>query len=158
MKEYNYTINGKKYTVVINSVNGDLARVNVNGKDYEVVTDHAALKAAPAPKVQPAPTRPAAADKSAAPSNTPGPSQVLAAAPSPSQASGGKTVTAPLPGVITGISVSVGDSVKTGQTVASLEAMKMENAIECECDGTVRAVHVQKGDSVLEGAAIMTIG
>ena len=48
--------------------------------------------------------------------------------------------------------------VKAGQTVAVLEAMKMENDIQAECDGTVTAVKVAKGDSVLEGAVIVTIG
>jgi biotin carboxyl carrier protein len=48
--------------------------------------------------------------------------------------------------------------VKAGQTVAVLEAMKMENDIQAECDGTVTAVKVAKGDSVLEGATIVTIG
>jgi biotin carboxyl carrier protein len=63
-----------------------------------------------------------------------------------------------LPGVIIAVKVNVGDAVKAGQTVAVLEAMKMENDIQAECDGTVTAVKVAKGDSVLEGATIVTIG
>ena len=69
----------------------------------------------------------------------------------------GKTVVAPLPGVIIGVKVSVGDVVKAGQVVAVLEAMKMENDIQAEFDGTVTAVNVAQGDSVLEGAAIVII-
>ena len=72
-------------------------------------------------------------------------------------AASGKTVTAPLPGVIIGIKVTVGDVVKAGQVVAVLEAMKMENDIQAEFDGTVTAVSVNQGDSVLEGAAIVVI-
>ena len=64
---------------------------------------------------------------------------------------------APLPGVIVEVSVKVGDTVKQGQQVAVLEAMKMENAIEAESAGTVTAIHVSKGDSVLEGAPVVTI-
>lgn len=67
------------------------------------------------------------------------------------------TVICPLPGVIIGISVKVGDNVVPGQRVATLEAMKMENAIEAESSGVVKAIHVNVGDSVLEGAKIVTI-
>ena len=60
--------------------------------------------------------------------------------------------------MILSINVNVGDSVKAGQTVAVLEAMKMENEIQAEFDGTVTAINAAKGDSVLEGAAIVTLG
>lgn len=69
----------------------------------------------------------------------------------------GKKVVAPLPGVIIGVKVGVGDVVKAGQVVAVLEAMKMENDIQAEFDGTVTAVNVAQGDSVLEGAVIVEI-
>ena len=76
----------------------------------------------------------------------------------PAATGAGKPVTSPLPGVIVEISVKVGDAVKAGQQVAVLEAMKMENAIEADHAGTVTAIHVNKGDSVLEGVPIVTIG
>ena len=66
-------------------------------------------------------------------------------------------VKAPLPGVILSISVKVGDTVKAADTVAMLEAMKMENAIRAGRDGKVTAINAQPGNSVLEGAAIITI-
>lgn len=69
----------------------------------------------------------------------------------------GKAVVAPLPGVIIEIKVGVGDVIKAGQVVAVLEAMKMENDIQAEFDGTVTAVNVNQGDSVLEGAVIVVI-
>lgn len=69
----------------------------------------------------------------------------------------GKNVTAPLPGVIISIKVNAGDAIKAGQTVAVLEAMKMENDIQAEHDGIVQSVNVEKGDSVLEGTTIVTI-
>ena len=72
-------------------------------------------------------------------------------------AASGRAVVAPLPGVIVGIKVSVGDVVKAGQVLAVLEAMKMENDIQAEFDGTVTAVNVTQGDSVLEGAVIVMI-
>lgn len=59
--------------------------------------------------------------------------------------------------MILSVNVAVGDKVKAGQKVAVLEAMKMENDIESDFDGTVTAIHVNKGDSVLEGAKIVSI-
>lgn len=73
------------------------------------------------------------------------------------KAASGKTIIAPLPGIITEIKVKVGDTVKNGQTVVVLEAMKMENDLLSEMDGTVRSINVEKGDSVLEGAVIITL-
>ncbi|MBQ6243627.1 MAG: acetyl-CoA carboxylase biotin carboxyl carrier protein subunit, partial [Bacteroidales bacterium] len=79
-----------------------------------------------------------------------------AAAPKPAGA--GKIIESPLPGVIISVDVKEGQAVKRGQKVAVIEAMKMENEILAECDGTITAVHVKQGDSVLEGADIVTIG
>ena len=67
------------------------------------------------------------------------------------------TIQSPLPGIITEVTVKVGDKVSIGQTLAKLEAMKMENSIEAEVNGSVTEVYVSKGDSVLEGTALMKI-
>lgn len=67
-----------------------------------------------------------------------------------------KEITAPLPGVITNIKVKAGDSVRSGQVVAVLEAMKMENDLLAARDGTVKEIKVEKGEGVLEGAVIIT--
>ena len=69
----------------------------------------------------------------------------------------GTDINSPLPGVIIEVSVKEGQAIKSGQKLAVLEAMKMENDIVAEKDGTVTAIHVHKGDSVLEGAKIVTI-
>lgn len=66
-------------------------------------------------------------------------------------------VKAPLPGVIVQITAKVGDTVKASDTVAILEAMKMENAIHAGRDGKVAAINVNPGDSVLEGTTIITL-
>ena len=146
MKTYRFKINGNEYNVAINSVDGTNASVTVNGTDYQVE-----LENAPAAPVQTAPAAaPVAAPAPAAPA--------ASAAPKPAASGAGKAVTSPLPGVIIAVKVNVGDSVKAGQEVAVLEAMKMENSIEATQAGTVTAIHVAKGDSVLEGAAIVTIG
>lgn len=67
-------------------------------------------------------------------------------------------IKAPLPGVMIAVNAKIGDVVKAGQEIAVLEAMKMENSIEATIDGTVTAVHVKEGDSVLEGDTVITIG
>ena len=66
-------------------------------------------------------------------------------------------VCSPLPGVMIGIRVNAGDKVRVGSALAVLEAMKMENTIESEYDGTVVETYVSKGDSVLEGTPLMKI-
>lgn len=150
MKTYRFKINGNEYNIDINSVAGNIADVTVNGRTYQV-------------EMEDAPAVPAgAAPASAAPAGAVVPAQAAAPARTASQAqtpanASGKPVTSPLPGVIIAVKVNVGDVVKTGQELAVLEAMKMENSIEATHDGTVTAVHVAKGDSVLEGAAIVTV-
>ena len=155
MKEYKYKVNGVDYTVNINSVEGNMANVTVNGVSYNIEMEKpvAAPKATPAPKAAPAP---AAAPK-AAPAPAPAPAPKAAPAPAAAPA-GGKALKAPLPGVIKDIKVAVGDQVKEGQVVLILEAMKMENEINAECDGTITAIFVNKGASVLEGTVLLTIG
>ena len=143
MKTYRFKINGNDYEVTVNTVEGGVADVTVNGTPYKVEMENAP---AAAPAVQTAPAVPV--KQTVAP---------VQAVPAPA-AGAGKSLTSPLPGVIVSVNVNVGDVVKAGQTVAVLEAMKMENDIQAECDGTVTAVKVAKGDSVLEGAVIVTIG
>ena len=145
MKTYKFKINGNGYEVAINSVEGQTASVTVNGTPYTVELEEAPA-AAP---VQAAPVQAAPAPAAA---------QAPAAAPAAASSGAGKAVTSPLPGVIIAIKVNVGDVVKAGQEVAVLEAMKMENSIEATHDGTVTAINVSKGDSVLEGAPVVTIG
>ena len=67
-------------------------------------------------------------------------------------------VRAPLPGTINDIKVAVGQEVAKGQTVVVLEAMKMENNIDSDRAGKVLEVKVAKGDTVMEGSILVTIG
>ena len=149
MKQYKFKINGNQYNVDINSVEGNIASVTVNGTSYQVELENA--PAAPAAPVQAVPVQTPVTNAPAAPVQA-------AAAPKPAAPAAGKPVTSPLPGVIIAVKVNVGDTVKAGQEVAVLEAMKMENSIEAVQDGTITAIHVAKGDSILEGASIVTIG
>ena len=144
MKTYKFKINGNEYNVEIGSVEGNIADVTVNGASYKVEMDTPVN-----PVVQNSPAAPQT-DK---PAPAPAPAAAVPAAP----AGAGKAVTSPLPGVIIEVSVKEGQAVKTGQKVAVIEAMKMENEIQASSDGTVTAVLVNKGDSVLEGAEIVKI-
>lgn len=146
MKSYKFRINGNEYNVDINSVEGNIADVMVNGASYQVEMENA-----PAPVQKPA-QAPAAAVASTGSATTTTPAPKAAAS-----AGAGKPVTSPLPGVIIEVSVKEGQTVKAGQKVAVLEAMKMENEIQAPADGTVTAILVNKGDSVLEGAEIVKI-
>lgn len=136
MKQYSFTINGTAYDVTIQSVEDGKADVTVNGTPYQVQ-----LGESVSPEVtrndQPAP-------QAAAPQESP-------------EATGGVPVPSPLPGVIIEIAVKEGQAVRAGEKLAVLEAMKMENEICAPKDGTVTAIHVSKGDSILEGAPVVTL-
>ena len=138
MKEYKFKINGKEYQVAIGEAEGKNLTVNVNGADYQVELENAPVK-----------------NKADAPAGTAPTPAAPAAAPKPAGA--GEKVNSPLPGVIVEVSVKEGQAVKAGQKVAVLEAMKMENEIPAPKDGTITAIHVNKGDSILEGAPIVSI-
>ena len=110
--------------------------VTVNGTAYEItleVVDAADVKATPA-----------------APAAAPAPAPVAAPA-------GGETVTSPMPGTILNVNVQFGATVKKGDVLMILEAMKMENEIMAPCDGTIASVNVQKGSSVETGAVLCVI-
>lgn len=138
MTSYKFKINGKPYEVSVNSVKDGIADVNVNGVNYNVEIENA-----------PAETPVAAAMKT--PEQN---AHTLASASDTviTPAAGGKKVTSPLPGVVIELCVTEGEAVKRGQKLLVLEAMKMENEILAESDGTILKIFVNKGDTVLEGA------
>ncbi len=147
MSKYQYKVNGIDYIVEIEDIEGNMAKVNVNGKafDVELATP---VKSKPSPaKVKP----------QSAPQAAPAKENTRAKKPKAAEGTGAK-VLAPLPGTILDVKVNVGDTVKSGDTVIILEAMKMQNNIEAECDGTITSILVTKGDTVMEGAALVTIG
>ena len=131
MKEYKLNINGNDYQVAVNDLNGHRADVTVNGTNYTVTLDQGkAVAAKPVAAAAPAPAQPAPA---------------VAAKP----AAGGGAVKSPLPGVILDI--------KVGQRLMVLEAMKMENNVDSDKEGTVAEIRVGTGDSVLEGDVLIVI-
>ncbi|MDR0732688.1 MAG: biotin/lipoyl-binding protein [Dysgonamonadaceae bacterium] len=137
MKSFKYTINGSVYKVIINSIEGTMAEVEVNGTPYKVEMNKPAQKQVVTIK-RPAQTM------------TPPVAR-------PQTSTGSGALKSPLPGVILDIVCKQGDAVKKGQKVMVLEAMKMENAINADRDGVIKEVKVNKGDSVLEGADLIII-
>ena len=143
MAEYRYRINGHTYNIEIGAENGGTIEVNVNGKVYTVERQEISTTADMAPKSIPVQKTAALLKDTARPASTP---NVQATAPSAPDANTA-AVTAPLPGTIISIKVKPGDKVTANQTVAVLEAMKMENEIVAPVDGVITFV-ASKGASV----------
>ena len=144
MKEYKYRINGNLYTVKVGDIDNNLAKVEVNGVPYKVE-----LEKTDKPVTIVSKPRPSAAPRTDSGAKVIAKPQVAAGA--------GYQVKAPLPGVVVGIQVKVGDVVKASDTVIMLEAMKMENAIHAGRDGKVSSITVSVGDSVLDGGVLITL-
>ncbi|MBR6346480.1 MAG: biotin/lipoyl-binding protein [Bacteroidales bacterium] len=181
MKTYSLKINGKEYEVSIDRGEGNKVAVKVNGVDYEVELAGGAsagvsggnpaagnVPQAGVPDGVPVANNvpqagvpdgvPAANNvpQAGVPGGTSTPYKVPTGTPAGGATEGVKVVS-PLPGVIIEVSVREGQQVSAGQKIAVLEAMKMENEISAPKAGTVTAILVQKGDSLLEGATIATI-
>ena len=150
MRTYSYNVNGAQYDVTIESIQGQVAKVNVKGVAFDVEMLGAPIAEGDLPAAAPAATSAAAPAATTAPTAAP-------ATPAKGAAGAGTPVKAPLPGVVTKVLVANGQSVKKGDTVVVLEAMKMENNITAECDGTVSGVCCAAGDSVMEGTTLVTI-
>ena len=116
--------------------------ITVNGRSYDVQVEELAA-GAPAPVAAPAPAAPVPAP--------------AAAAPAPAAAEGSVRVESPMPGGIWEVKAVVGAAYKAGDTLIVLEAMKMENDIVAPVDGTVTAIHVNKGDSVDTGSLLVSM-
>lgn len=148
---YTFIIDNQRYSVQVGAIVGNQAQVVVNGQPISVTIEgQSAVQMAPAPVAAPIP----AAAPAAAPS-TPA-AAPAAQAPAPA-VQGAGVITAPIPGLIVDIRVKAGDSVLAGETVAVMEAMKMENNLTTPVDGTVIEVRAQKGGEVATGDVIMII-
>lgn len=145
MKQYKFIINGNDYQVDILNVEDNVADVEVNGTPYKVELDKE-MKVSKTPKIVQAKTVPST-EVSPATSKT----------ASPTAAKGSGTIKSPLPGAIIDIYVKVGDTVKIGQQLLMLEAMKMENNIDSDKEGKILDIKVSKGDNVLEGDVLIVI-
>ena len=146
MKKFKLTIHGNQYDVNIASVEDNIAEVEVNGTNYKVEVDKV-IQQTKTPKIVRQP---------AIPSTDSHPS--VARTSSPSTPKGAGHIKSPLPGVILELFVKEGDMVKKGQKLLCLEAMKMENNIDSDKDGKIIKINANKGDSIMEGDILVTIG
>lgn len=144
MKVFKYKINGSPYRVVVQHSDSESVELEVNGTPYRVELDQKDKK--PLSQIQ----RVTKSTSTSEPISTSKPAVVP-------KASTGSSVKSPLPGVVLEIKVSVGDTVKTGDVIMVLEAMKMENNIQADADGVVAKISVEKGASILEGAELIVI-
>jgi len=149
MKEFTFKINGAEYKCAVEEIEAGKTNVTVNGKVYTVETE---VPAQPVAAPKPAAPKPAAAPaaKPAAPK---------AEAPkSAAPVAGGVQVKSPLPGSVIKVLVSEGQAVKKGDTLLTLESMKMENAIMAEQDGTVKQIAVTPGQNVMQDDLLVVLG
>lgn len=148
MKEYKFKINGNAYKVAVENIEDGIATVSVNDTEYKVELEgDTSGEPKPVKPVQVSPATYQATPQAA-------PAKVSA----PAAASGSETtMKSPLPGVILDVKVREGDSVREGQTVMILEAMKMENNIDASKSGVIKRIIKRTGDSVMEGDLLLTI-
>ncbi|MEJ2068503.1 MAG: biotin/lipoyl-binding protein [Deltaproteobacteria bacterium] len=144
MKRFELTVGGKEYQIDIEKFDGKQAVVKVDGRSYEVDVRKAAEAV-----LSPSPTPPPAGADREVPPEPP-------LAPIASVPSGGQ-VTAPMPGMVLEIMVSVGDGVAAGTPVVKIEAMKMENEIPAPVSGTVKEIRVKVGDRVSTDETLLVI-
>ncbi len=145
MKKYKFTIHGNEYDVHIQNVEDNIIDLEVNGSAYKVEVDKV---------IQPAKTPRLVRSRVIPPAEA-----------KPEEGTGVKTphppagkINSPLPGTVINIFVKEGDTVKIGQKLMILEAMKMENNIDSDKDGKVTAIYVRPGQSVMEGDTLIEIG
>ncbi len=138
MKKFKFKIQGNAYDVQVHSFEDNIAEVEVNGSIFQVEVSQE-IKAAKTPKLV----------RSAQPIT-----KIDSLKPAVSL----NKVQSPLPGIIILIKVKVGDTVKKGQVIMTMEAMKMENNILAEQDGTVKSIFAMEGKSVLQGDVLAEIG
>ena len=134
MREFKFTIDGKQYNAAVNELEDNFAEVTINGKTYKVELEKEEAPAAAAVR------RPAAA-----------------AAPAAAAPAGLMTVKSPLPGSIVKVLVKAGQAVKKGDVLLTMESMKMENNVAAEADGTVKAVYVEPGKTVMQDDKLLDL-
>jgi biotin carboxyl carrier protein len=145
MKKYSFSINGNEYDVEIKNVDDNVAEVEVNGFVYTVEFDRS-IETTKTPKLV---------------RNVVVPSTDITKTEqktsSPLMPKGAGIVKSPIPGTILEVHVNIGDIVKSGDRLITLEAMKMENIINSDKGGKVVSIHIKKGDPVMEGDILVEI-
>jgi glutaconyl-CoA/methylmalonyl-CoA decarboxylase subunit gamma len=146
MKKYSFTINGNEYDVAVKNVDENVAEVEVNGFTYSVEFDRI-IETTKTPKL---------VRNQVVPSTDITPAEQKTSSPAGPKGAG--FVKSPLPGTIIDVHVAVGDNVRSGDKLITLEAMKMENIINSDKGGKVVSINVKKGEPVMEGDILIEIG
>lgn len=147
MRTYKLTIDEKQYEVEVKTFNLKEATLVVNGKTLSVHVDNV---------VSDVPQVAKSLREKAKPMSSPPSAPRVANGPGPAPA-GGNAVTAPIPGAIIAILVKEGDTVEAGQTLLTMEAMKMENQIKAPKAGKIIQLCVKPGDAVAQGQDLLIV-
>jgi biotin carboxyl carrier protein len=142
MKKFKFTIHGSIYEVEIVDIEGNIAKVEVNGTPYDVEI-HRDLKTTKTPTLVRA--------------EAPQPKGKETRIPKVASKTTNMAVKSPLPGTIISVLVKEGDKVTMGQKLLTMEAMKMENNVLAEKAGTVKSLFVKPGDTVLQNDTLVEI-
>ena len=149
---YKIAVGNEKFDIQVGGIQAGTAEVSVNGKTFQVDIENyaeiCAQKGIREPRQATPPQRSV---------NRPAERQVTSAAGALSSNAAGGAVVAPIPGLILKINVKEGDTVKAGQVVAIMEAMKMENNISSGISGIVASIRASEGSQVTTGEVIMVI-
>ena len=140
MQKFKFNINGTSYEAVIEETERNTARVELNGKSYTVQIEKE--EAIVSPKI-------AAVKPSSSSADFEAPQQVVTG--------NAGSIKAPLPGNVSKVKVKEGQTVKAGEVLMTLEAMKMENEIMAPAAGTVKKIYVTEGKAVQQGEALVDI-
>ena len=145
MKKFKFTIAGQPYDTTVNEIEPNVCEVTVNGTVFQVeIEKQETVKKKPVVAPRPAATATGAA--------------VSASKPAAAPASTGTTVVkSPLPGSIVKVMVQAGQDIKKGDTLLTMESMKMENVIASEVTGKVKSVLVQPGQNVMQDDKLVEI-
>ena len=141
MQKFKFNINGKGYEAVVEEIERNTARVELNGKSYTVQVEKE--EAIVSPKIAAVKSTSSAADFVDAPTQ-------------PISGNAG-SIKSPLPGSVAKIKVQEGQAVKAGDVLMTIEAMKMENEIMAPAAGTVKKIYVAEGKAVQQGEALIDL-
>lgn len=139
MRSFKFNIKGQEYEVEIKKIENNMAEVEVNGTPYSVEVQREQKTSKTPILVRPEPAVPRSAHKFR------------------KKIGGVQEVRTPLPGTVIQVYVKDGDEVKKGEKLVMYEAMKMENTILAEKDGTISKLRIHPGDNMLEGDLLMEI-
>lgn len=156
MKEIVLDINGKEFKVKVNEFGAYKAIITVNDKKYNVGLKDLGIESVQQIREKPVPvaTRVEPVESAPVVKQQSKPAEHLH---KPAAVAHGKSILSPLPGLIIDVLVKEGDTVKAGQDVVIMEAMKMENEIQSQFNGTVKEVKISKGQNVYEGDVLIVI-